>query len=238
MKSFVKSLVALCVAAPIVTLNAAPAPSSTNTPAASKVGELFGNSIVAKGKGVSVSRAELDEEVVRLKASPQGRRLAPEMTPMLERQILQDLISLQLLKSKATAEEKSEAKATAQKRIEELKAQSGPEVYQARLKSINLTEDQFVEKTADRIIAETVLKRVLDINITEDQIKEFYAQNPGQFEQPEQVRAAHVLISTTDQLTNTPLSDEQKAAKKKIGGRAQARPCRRRFRQAGQGVFR
>ena len=66
----------------------------------------------------------------------------------------------------------------------------------------------------------------MKITVTDDQARKFFDENPAKFEQPEMVRAAHILISTrsTDpdaaQAGGRPgmaeLSDAQKAAKKKL----------------------
>ena len=63
--------------------------------------------------------------------------------------------------------------------------------------------------------AETVLKRELKVNITDADAKKYYDENPAKFEQPEKVRASHILLMTTDPKTNTELTEDQKAAKHK-----------------------
>jgi peptidyl-prolyl cis-trans isomerase C len=60
------------------------------------------------------------------------------------------------------------------------------------------------------------LERELKVNITDADAKKFYDENPSKFEQPEQVRASHVLISTRDMETGTEFTEEQKKAKRKV----------------------
>jgi parvulin-like peptidyl-prolyl isomerase len=60
-----------------------------------------------------------------------------------------------------------------------------------------------------------VLKRELKVNVTDADAKKYYDDNPARFEEPEMVRASHILLVTTDPKTNAELSDEQKAAKRK-----------------------
>src|SRR5207245_5522008 len=43
----------------------------------------------------------------------------------------------------------------------------------------------------------------------------FYDENPAKFEQPEMVRASHILLNTKDTAAGTELTPEQKAAKRK-----------------------
>jgi len=52
-----------------------------------------------------------------------------------------------------------------------------------------------VGRSAD---AEAVIKRELKINITDADAKKYYDDNPARFEQPEMVRASHILLTTRD----------------------------------------
>jgi parvulin-like peptidyl-prolyl isomerase len=67
----------------------------------------------------------------------------------------------------------------------------------------------------DSATAENVLKRELKVNITDADAQKYYDENPARFEQPEMVRASHILLMTTDPKTNAELTDSQKAAKRK-----------------------
>jgi parvulin-like peptidyl-prolyl isomerase len=63
--------------------------------------------------------------------------------------------------------------------------------------------------------AQAVMERELKINVSDSEVQKFYDDNPSKFEQPEMVRASHILMSTRDPDTNKELSEDQKAAKRK-----------------------
>jgi peptidyl-prolyl cis-trans isomerase C len=197
-------------------------PASTDTtgapkPAANATG-LFGNTIVAKGKGVEVSQGQLDEEVVRLKAqaAARGQTIPPEQMAMVDRQVLDQLIQVQLLQAKATDADKAAGKALAEKRFEEAKTRLGSEeALNRQLKVMGATREEVLTKWSEGATAEAVLKRELKVNIIDEEVRKYYDDNPARFEEPEKVRASHILLTTTDPKTNAELTEDQKAAKRK-----------------------
>jgi len=217
------SLVLLFVAAALPVRGAAPdRPAPTNTAAASKpafkASDLFGNKIVAKGKGVEVTRGQLDDEVIRLKsqAAARNQNIPPEQMGQMERQILEQLIQVQLLQAKATEADKATGKALAEKRLAEATTRLGSEeALNRQLKLMGATREEVLAKWTESATAETVLKRDLKVDVTDADAKKYFDDNPARFEEPEMVRASHILLMTTDPKTNTELTDEQKAAKRK-----------------------
>jgi peptidyl-prolyl cis-trans isomerase C len=217
------SLGLLLVAAALPAAGAASdRPAGTNTPAASKPAlrpsELFGNKVIVKGKGVEITRGQLDEEVIRIKsqASARGQNIPPEQAALMERQVLEQMIQLQLLRAKATPADIAAGKALAEKRLEETKTRLGSEeALNRQLKLMGVTREEVLDKWAESAAAETVLKRELKVTVTDADARKYYEDNPARFEEPEMVRASHILLMTTDPKTNTELSDEQKAAKRK-----------------------
>jgi parvulin-like peptidyl-prolyl isomerase len=197
-------------------------PTATNTASAAKPssggGGLFGSTLVAKGKGVQVTRGELDEDVVRAKSqlAAAGRPIPPEQTTLMEQQLLDQLINVQLLKAKATEADRVAGKAAAEKRFADVKAKLGSEeALKRQLTLMGATQEEVLQKWTEALTAEAVLKRELNINVTDTDTKKYYDENPAKFEQPEMVRASHILLATRDPATGTDLSDEKKAAKRK-----------------------
>jgi peptidyl-prolyl cis-trans isomerase C len=222
-KRMIESSVLLLLAASLPAWGAAPdSAASTNGAApskpAAKAANPFGDEAVAKGKGVLVTRGQLDEEVIRLKAQAAGRNqsIPPEHMAQVDRQVLEQLIQLQLLQAKATAADKIEGKTVAEKRLEEAKTRLGSdEALNRQLKLMGSTKEEVLDKWAESATAETVLKRELKVKVTDEDAKKFYDDNPARFEEPEMVRASHILLTTTDPKTNAELTADQKAAKRK-----------------------
>jgi peptidyl-prolyl cis-trans isomerase C len=196
--------------------------ATTNSAAASKpaakLNELFPDKVIAKGKGVEVSRNQLEDEIIRFKAQVAGRgqTVPPEQMEMMERQLLEQLIQVQLLRAKATDADKASGKTLADKRFEEAKTKLGSEdALNRQLKLMGVTREEVQAKWAESATAESVLKRELKVNITDADAKKYYDDNPARFEEPEMVRASHILLTTTDPKTNAELTEDQKAAKRK-----------------------
>ncbi len=127
-----------------------------------------------------------------------------------------------------------------EKRFEEAKIKLGSEeALNRQLKLMGATREEVLAKWTESATAESVLKRELKVNITDADAEEFYKENPAKFEEPELIRASHILLMTVDPKTNAEMSETQKAAKQQgNGSHPQARPRRGGFCEAGQGVFR
>ena len=160
----------------------------------------------------------MDEEVIRIKsqASARGQNIPPEQMGVMERQILEQLIQVQLLDARATPADKAAGKALAEKRLAEATTRLGSEeALNRQLKLMGATREEVLVKWSESATAETVLKRELKVNVTDADAKKYYEDNPARFEEPEMVRASHILLMTTDPKTNAELPDDQKAAKRK-----------------------
>ena len=148
-----------------------------------KASDLFTNSIVAKAKGVTVSRSQLDEALIQVKTGAASRRQPLPPDAELQPLILQRLIQVQLLLAKATDADKASGKEQAQKRITDLKKQAGSdEMFATRLKTLGVTESELAAKMGEELTAEAVLKRELKASATDEEAKKFYDENPGKFE--------------------------------------------------------
>jgi parvulin-like peptidyl-prolyl isomerase len=205
----------------IALLAAAAGAAETNAPASKpsdKITELFGDSVIARGTGVQVKRSELDAAAMGIKAgaTARGEKFTPEQATMLERQVLDRLIQVQLLLNKATESDKVKGKEFADKRYDViLKRASSEENLVRQLKSVGMTTEELRRKMLEEATAETVVSRELKAEATDADAKKYYEDFPARFEQPEMVRASHILVSTIDPETKAPLADEKKLAKRK-----------------------
>lgn len=193
--------------------------SQDKAKATAKPAEIFPDTVVAKGKGVEVTRRDIDNEFARIKGqlAMAGQSIPAEHNQMVERNILDQMIALQLFRQKATPADKAAAREKADQRLAEARERLGSDdAIVTRLKAEGLTKEELLAKWTDQAVAETIVKREIKAEVTDDQVKKFYDENPARFEEQEQVRASHILLSTRDSQTQQELSAEQKAAKKKL----------------------
>lgn len=198
--------------------------STTNSARASKLDALLGDPIVAKGKGVEIKRSQLDAEMLNVQtmASARGQQIPADQMILVEREKLNDLLGFQLLLKKSNDADKTKGKEQFEKALAKLKKDNKlteeefVEKLSTQLKMQNITRAEWDKQRIDQITVAAVLERELKVAITDADAKKFYDENPSKFEQPEQVRASHVLIGTRDMATNTELTEEQKKAKRKV----------------------
>ena len=219
-RNYIKTITAGCGVALATTATLVAA--ETNAPAtkpADKLAELFGNPVVAQGKGVTIKRSELDAAVMGIKASgmARGQQFTPDQTVLLERQVLDRLVQIQLLLAKAIETDKARGKEASDKRFETIQKRAGSDEKLAlQLKSVGMTAEELRNKMTEEATAEFVVLRELKIDPTDADAKKYYEEFPARFEQPEMVRASHILLGVLDQETRAPLSEEKKAAKRKL----------------------
>jgi len=224
MKTMMES-VALCLLATGLTsgqlLAADPTTSAQSEPSKNggKITDLFPDAAVAKGKNVEVKRSQFDDAMAGLKATlaSRGQALTPEDAAVAEPQVLARLIQIQLLLAQANDADKADGKNATTKRIDDMRQHwGGEEGLNRQLKAVGTTQEEMRSKMLEETTAEAALERQLNIKVNQDDIKKFYDDNPAKFEEPEMVRASHILLSTRNMDTNTELTEEQKTAKHKL----------------------
>jgi parvulin-like peptidyl-prolyl isomerase len=212
----------LVVLLAVAALTSGPAPAAQPTPTNSTPGAQpsppSGDPLVAKGKSVEIRRSDLDKEVSAAKSQmlANGRPVKPDQIVAAERQVLEQLINVRLLESKATAADKAAGKDAALKRAVAAQTKLGSEVaYDAQLTLMGTTREAVLAKWTEALTAEAVLKREFNVKITDQEARKYYDENPTRFEAPDTVRASHILLSTVDPKTGAALPPDQKAARRK-----------------------
>lgn len=180
---------------------AAPLAQAAETNATKASTELF-NEVVAKGDGVKVTRSQLDDALITIRASAaaRGQRIPPQAMRRIEARVLSQMIGIQLLNPRATAADKAAGVENAQKQLELMKEAAGSEEdFDRQLKTVGMKRDELVAKMTEEATADAVLRRELSVEVKDGDVKKFYEENPTRFEKPELVRAAHILIGTTEE---------------------------------------
>lgn len=171
---------------------------------------------VAVVNGKSITKAELDQRINELLAR-QGMtidQLPPDALLMGYHQILNGVITQSLVEEKAESVMVGDAEINEE--IGKIKEQfETPEQFTAELQKGNLTEAQLRENIKKGLKSEKWLdQQIKDVqSATEADAKKFYDENPENFEEPEMVRASHILIMTPEDLTAEQLTEKEKLAK-------------------------
>ena len=181
---------------------------------AASAGQL-GNPVIARGKGVEITRGDLDEAMAGLKA--QVQKLTPAQIIEIQKQVLTNLINTRLLIARATDADRAAGKKTADLQITAMIENVGsPEAFDQRLKTNGLTEAGLRDRLTQDVTARAVLLRELNVTVTDAEVKQFYDLHTADFEQPEMARISHILIFTVDPVTRAALSPEQLNARRRL----------------------
>jgi peptidyl-prolyl cis-trans isomerase C len=158
---------------------AAEPPASGSAAAANPIAELFGDPVVAKGKGVEIKRSKLDQAFTAYRANlaARGQAMPESQRTASEAKLLDRLIVTQLVIDRATDADKAKAKEVAAKFSEQSKkSASSEEAFVRQLKALGLTLEQYEERVQEQALAEVIIERELksDIQVPEAQVTEFY----------------------------------------------------------------
>lgn len=218
-----KIFVLLGTVAPILAFGVTPdqpAAGNNANSTSSKLDSLFADSVVVKGKGVEIKRNKLDDELVSARAAYAAHQVQPPAD--LEQQALRQLVINQLVINKATDADRAKGKEDFENRLATAKAENhwtDEELNKVISRQLfgGQTREQWEQENIEQATLPVVLAREMGIKITDEDVKKFYDDpaNTPAFEQPEMVRASHILLLTSDLETHQPLSEAQKAAKHK-----------------------
>jgi parvulin-like peptidyl-prolyl isomerase len=189
--------------------------TATNSKPADVMAALFGDPVIAKGKGFEIKQSQLDEamDAIKARAAAAGQTIPPEE---LTKTVLNNLIGNQNVLQMATDADKAEGKKKAEEYIAQIIKHFGSQTaVEEQLKASGRTFDGLrTDMTQQRTLI-AVLIRVLNAAPTDADVKKYYTDNPTASEVPEQVHVRHILLATMDLNTRAPLTDDQIKAKKK-----------------------
>lgn len=188
------------------------------TNSADEMAALFGDPVIASGKGVTVKQSALDQIVTELKgaAAQQGETIPPDQMISYEARALDQMIDVQLLLQQATDADKAVGASKADEAISNLLARAGSQdTLNVQLEAAGTTEAQLRSKIAEQRTAMAALQRELGVKVTDAEVQKFYDDHPQEFEVPEMVHVRHILLMTIDPATGQPLSDDVVQEKRK-----------------------
>jgi peptidyl-prolyl cis-trans isomerase C len=194
-----------------------------------KTADIFPDPVVATGRGFQIKRSQVDDAFLNYSANfeAQNRSSIPEdRRGTIRSNLLQHLIITKILVQKATADDKAKIQLLVDEDIAKArKAAATPEVFEAQIKASGMTLAQVRDRACEDLLCKRILERETTngIIISDAAVRKFYDDNAAKFEEPEEVRVSHILISTIDPVTQKPVAPEQKKVKEKLAKDIRAR---------------
>jgi peptidyl-prolyl cis-trans isomerase C len=180
---------------------------------------LFADPVVATGKGFEVKRSEVDESFLNYSGAEaaRGTPVPDAERTTVRAKLLDHLIIDRILLQMATPAERGKIENNVDTLIKEART-NDPAGFEAQIKASGLPLEQMRNRAVDQQLCKLVLVRETTngITVSDEAAKKFYTDNPTDFEIPVRVHVAHILISTMDPLTQSPLPPEKKKDKEKL----------------------
>jgi peptidyl-prolyl cis-trans isomerase C len=152
--------------------------------------------VLARVNGEAINKAEFEKALNTVQANA-GSPIPPERRDEIYRGVLDQLVSFHLLMQESKTRKIQVTDADVDSRVAEVKKQFPSEDdFNKALASRSMTlESLKAEARQEMTLSKLVESEVKAlVNVQESDIKTFYDTNPDKFQQPESVRASHILI--------------------------------------------
>jgi len=172
---------------------------------------------VAVVNGVVINQEDFDREMggVQQRLLASGRSLSDSQLLELRKNVLENLINLELLYQGAKKSGVKVGDAVIKDHLKTLKKRFGSKKeFKKALENMNLSEAALRVQTKKTLtVKQFVDKQVVqDIAVSDKELRAYYDSHPESFRQPEQVKASHILIKAGPQAKES----EKALARKKL----------------------
>jgi peptidyl-prolyl cis-trans isomerase C len=170
--------------------------------------------VVARVNGQEIKKSELMDgaQVIQMRMAQSGQPVSP--TADLYRQVLDQLIAIQLLQQDAKAQGITISDAELQQAIAARKRGfPSEEVFKKALAQAGVTEDRFRQQTRDGITLQKYIATKLapKATVSDQAAREFYDKHKAEMQVPERLHLRHILITVDPK---APPADREKARQK------------------------
>jgi peptidyl-prolyl cis-trans isomerase C len=177
-----------------------------------------GGAIVAKVDGKAVTEDMVVKETRRVTAAMSAQMDPQQVASMggaMRKQAIENMISRILLEKAADKEGVTVSPDQVAARMGEIKKSFPTEqAFTDRIATMGMTPAELEQEITTGIKFESLLaKHTGEVKPpTDDEIKAFYEQNRAQFQQPERVRASHILVKVEKEDTDTQKAEKRAKA--------------------------
>ena len=203
----------LCLALGTCLCLSIPSASEAAINALDGFGGLFPDETLATGKNLKVTRNELDQSYIYIKANKasQGVVIREGDRPQLEAQLLEKLITTKLIIARATQKELKDGESFRAQQIQLLKDRLGSDTAMERhIIASGVTRDYFFQQLYEEGVVKAVVKREVKGNylVPESDIRKTYQENQAVFTEPQSIRIRRIFIGRISPTTGNILPEK------------------------------
>jgi peptidyl-prolyl cis-trans isomerase C len=156
--------------------------------------------VIARVNGETINKAEFEKAIKNVEGRA-GGQVPAEQRDRVYRGVLDQLIAYRLLMQETKSRKIEVPETDVDARVAQIKQQFPSEdEFKKVLAQQNLTVEQLREDAkSDMRVAKMLESEVNSkVAVQPQQVNTFYQENPDKFQQPERVRASHILIRTEE----------------------------------------
>lgn len=169
---------------------------------------------VAKVNGTEIGAAEYNELVQKMFGNSR-RPLPKQLADRFKGRTLDQIVDKHLIQNAIDEAGVEVSDEELKAEIEQIKERF-PEGknLESLLKMRNMTKEEFEEQVQESLAVKKLLQKNKGIEVTEEDAQKYYDENPSKFEQPEKVKASHILIKTKKGASEEEVEKARKKAEK------------------------
>lgn len=158
----------------------------------------LGPDTIASVNGELLSRAEFERDLGR---SLEGEQTSPEQLEPLKRALLESAIERTLLLQAARDLNVSATDAEVDTEVLRVSADYPATAFDAELAKRQMTMAEYKQKEAARLTIEKLVQAHVyaRVGVTEEELRKYYDDHASEFDEPEQVRAAQIVVKGLDE---------------------------------------
>lgn len=167
------------------------------------------------GVGIESEQFEAAFENVRRQNAMQGQSIPEEQVPQIRRDVLDGLISQELIYQEAIDEGLAPTEDEIEQQFTQIRGQYGSdEEWEEALAAGNTSEEELRSQVERQLVIEAAVAGITDDlePISDEEVETFYDENPQFFESETQVSARHILIDTRELEGEEALADARERA--------------------------
>ncbi len=167
---------------------------------------------VASVNGSMITAEEVDREfrLLEKRMAQQGRSLSEREVEDVRQKVLKNLINLELLAQESQKLNIRIEDPAVEQQFNSFRSRFQNDAeFEAVLSEMGFTEDEIRDKIRETLAVRKLvsLKVQTGLSVSEEELKSFYQENRSVLQQPEKVRARHILVKVD------PETDKEKARK-------------------------